>query len=382
MALASLDPVKLTQEQLRFKSVTPTDGGAQAHLIRYLKAMGFIIYDLPFEGNGSYRVENFFARLGTGAPHICYAGHTDVVPAGDEAAWTHPPFSGEIHDGKIYGRGVSDMKGGNCAFIAAVSRYLSEDQPRGSISFLITGDEEKDSVNGTVRVLEWMAANGHIPDVCLVGEPSNPGTFGDSVRIGRRGSLNGHLVVTGKQGHVANPQFADNPIPKLVSLLAALTAHRFDTGSEHFPATNLELTTVDVDNPALNVIPAKAEAFFNVRFNDQWTSKTLGTKIRALLDAVRIPYDLKLWGNAESFRTAPGAWTELVLSVIREKTGRHTQGNTGGGTSDARFISRYCPVVEFGGLSQTIHQVDEHMDVEILLSLTDIYHEILRRYFA
>jgi succinyl-diaminopimelate desuccinylase len=382
MAQAPLDPVKLTQEQIRFQSVTPADDGAQAHLIAHLKAMGFTVYDLPFEGNGSYPVQNFFARLGTKSPHICYAGHTDVVPAGDVAAWTHPPFGGDIHGGKIYGRGVSDMKGGNCAFFAAVSRYLSETTPRGSISFLITGDEEKDSVNGTVRVLEWMAANGHIPDVCLVGEPSNPGIFGDSVRIGRRGSLNGHLIVTGKQGHIANPQFADNPIPKLVSLLAALTAHRFDSGNDHFPATNLELTTIDVGNPAMNVIPAKAEAFFNVRFNDQWTSATLGAKIREILNAARISHDLKLWGNAESFRTAPGAWTDLVLSVIREKTGRNTQGNTGGGTSDARFISKYCPVVEFGGLSQTIHQVDECMDVDILLSLTDIYHEILRRYFA
>jgi len=377
-----LDPVTLTQEQLRFKSITPVDDGAQAHLIRHLKAMGFTIYDLPFEGNGSYPVKNFFARLGAGSPHICYAGHTDVVPVGDAAAWTYAAFGGEIHDGKIYGRGASDMKGGNCAFIAAVSRYLAGQKPHGSISFLITGDEEKDSVNGTARVLEWMAANGHIPDVCLVGEPSNPGTFGESVRVGRRGSLNGHLIVSGRQGHVANPQFADNPVPKIIALLSALTSHRFDTGNEFFPATNLEVTTIDVGNAALNVIPAKAEAFFNVRFNDAWTSSTLGARIRSVLDDVNIAYDLKLWGNAESFRTAPGAWTELVLSVVREKTGKNTQGNTGGGTSDARFISRYCPVVEFGGLSRTIHQVDEHMDVDILLSLTDIYYEILRRYFA
>ncbi|MBN8520606.1 MAG: succinyl-diaminopimelate desuccinylase [Alphaproteobacteria bacterium] len=382
MSSTPLDPVSLTQEQIRFESVTPHDKGAQAHLKTYLQKMGFTIYDLPFEGNGgTYPVQNFFARLGSTGPHICYAGHTDVVPAGDVTGWTYAPFGGEIANGKIYGRGACDMKGGNCAFLAAVSRYLTHSKTPGSISFLITGDEEAESVNGTVRVLQWMSHHGHIPDVCLVGEPSNPSLFGESVRVGRRGSLNGHLVVTGKQGHVANPHFADNPVPKLIRLLSALTSHVFDTGNAFFPATNLEITTVDVGNTAMNIIPAKAEAYFNIRFNDQWTSDSLKQKIHALLNQAHVPYDVRLWGNAESFRTPPGSWVDLVLSVIREKTGQNTQGNTGGGTSDARFISRYCPVVEFGALSKTIHHVDEHIDIDILYQLTDIYHEIIVRYF-
>jgi succinyl-diaminopimelate desuccinylase len=381
--MAILDPVKLTQEQIRFPSITPADAGAQKHFMDHLKALGFTIYPMTFEGNGgTYPVPNFFARLGTTSPHICYAGHTDVVPVGDEKAWTQKPFGGVIHDNKIYGRGASDMKGENCAFLAAVSRYLSTQKPTGSISFLITGDEEAESLNGTCRVLEWMAANGHIPDVCLVGEPSNPSIFGESVRVGRRGSLNGHITVTGKQGHVANPQFANNPIPKLVTLVNALTTHKFDEGNAFFPATNLEFSTIDVGNPTANVIPAKAEARFNVRFNDRWNSNTLGEKIREILAPYNIPHDLRLWGNAESFRTPEGAWVKLVLDVVREKTGKNTIGNTGGGTSDARFVSRYCPVVEFGGLSKTIHQVDEHIEIDLLHSLTDIYHEIIARYFT
>lgn len=377
-----IDPVTLTQEQIRFKSITPADEGAQAHLISVLKPMGFTIYDLPFEGNGgTYPVKNFFARRGTTGPHMCYAGHTDVVPPGDVAAWTHGPFSGDIVDGKIYGRGSADMKSGNCAFIAAVSRFLADTHPNGSISLLITGDEEAESVNGTEPVLKWMAAGGHIPDVCIVGEPSNPKIFGESVRIGRRGSLSGKLTVTGKQGHVAYPHLADNPMPRLIQMLAALNAHTFDTGSEFFPPTNLEVTSIDVGNPTHNVIPAAGAAHFNIRFGDTWNSATLGAKVREILDSVG-PYDLKLWGNAESFVTKPGPWTELVLKVIEEKTGIKPQGNTGGGTSDARFISRYCPVVEFGVLSQTIHQVDEHTTVEHVTKLTDIFEDILRRYFA
>ncbi len=374
----SIDPIQLTQDLVRCESVTPEDDGAQQVLIDAVLPMGFTVEKLPFA-----EVENVFARLGTDGPHFCYAGHTDVVPPGDLAAWTHPPFAAEIHDGILYGRGTSDMKGGNACFVAAVSRFLEKHgAPDGSISLLITGDEEGPAVNGTVKVLEWMAAQGQIPDHCLVGESSNSTQHGEEIKVGRRGSLNGEIIVRGKQGHVAYQHLADNPVPKLAALVSVLSSYEFDQGNDHFLPTNLEVTTFDVGNPTANVIPATAKAAFNVRFNDIWTAKTLAEKITALLDETGIDYDISYASNAESFITQPGAFTDLVAGAVQDVCGRKPALTTKGGTSDARFISRYCPVVEYGVTNETIHQVDENATIADLEMLTDIYLRVLEQYFG
>lgn len=373
-----INVVDLTQSLIRCASVTPEDAGAQDVLIKPLKEMGFEIFNLPFEGDGSYPVRNFFARLGTGSPHICYAGHTDVVPAGDETAWTHPPFEAVIENGEMYGRGTSDMKGGNAAFVSAISKFLeTHSNFGGSISVLITGDEEADAVNGTVKVLEWMKEHNHIPDMCLVGESSNIKELGEEIKIGRRGSLSGELIVHGKQGHVAYPHLADNPLPRLAQMAVALSSYEFDQGTEHFPATNLEISSIDVGNNAGNVIPAEGKLNFNVRFNTEWTAKTLDQKLRDILNSVTKDYDLTTGGNAHPFVTEPGDWTETVLNVVTKHTNRTPELSTSGGTSDARFIANYCPVVEFGLTNETIHQIDEKLKISDLERLVDIYTDII-----
>ena len=373
-----LDVIKLTQDLIRCASVTPEDAGAQDVLKTALKDMGFEIHDLPFDGNGSYPVKNFFARLGTESPHICYAGHTDVVPAGDETTWTHPPFEAVIDNGVMYGRGTSDMKGGNCAFAAAVSKFLENHEDfKGSISFLITGDEEADAINGTVRVLEWMKKNNHVPDMCMVGESSNLTELGQEIKIGRRGCMAGNLKVFGKQGHVAYQHLADNPIPRLSSMAVALSNFEFDKGTEHFPPTNLEITTIDVSNPAGNVIPSEGSLEFNVRFNTEWTMETLDKKIRELLNNIDDRYELETGGNAHPFLTEPGEWTNIVSDVVQKNTNKIPELSTSGGTSDARFVANYCPVVEFGLTNETIHQIDENLKVSDLERLVDIYADII-----
>lgn len=379
-----LDVIDLAKALIACPSVTPDDAGAQVFLREKLEALGFTCWDLPF-GEGAAHVPNLFARLGTGSPHLCFAGHTDVVPAGDTNAWTYGPFTPTIaEDGKLYGRGASDMKGGVAAFVAAVSRYLeTHGAPEdGSISLLITGDEEGPAINGTVKVLEWMEANGHIPDMALVGEPTNPAFLGQEIKIGRRGSLNGTLTVHGKQGHVAYQDLADNPLPRLAAMVVALSAHSFDQGGEFFLPTNLEFSTIDVDNPATNVIPAQGSASFNVRFNDQWSAQSLSDKIRTLLDAVSLDYTIDFSSNAESFITKPSAWTQRVQQAVLDVTGKKPAYTTTGGTSDARFIVNYCPVVECGPVNESIHQVDENADVQILRDLTAIYAEILLKSFS
>lgn len=372
-----IDPVILTQDLIRCPSITPADEGAQDVLIAALKPLGFEIHDVT-----SGPVRNTFFRLGTAAPHFCFCGHTDVVPPGDEASWTYPPFAAEIYDGKLYGRGASDMKGNIACFVAALSVYLDQNECPGSISLLITGDEEGVATDGTIKVLEWMQAHGHIPDVALVGEPTNPQTLGEEIKIGRRGSLTGDITVKGVQGHVAYPDRADNPLPKLVKLLDALASYRFDEGSAFFPATNLELTTIYTGNKADNVIPSGAAARFNVRFNDQWSAAKLEENIRALLNNTDIPYEMKCWSNAESFLTAPGPFTDLIAGAVEDITGIRPELSTKGGTSDARFVQRYCPVVEFGLINKTIHQVDEYAGIADIEKLTQIYLTILQRYFG
>lgn len=380
----SKNAVDIAQKLISFPSVTPLDEGAQAYLKSLLKPMGFEIFDLPFDGRGSYKVENFFARRGTKGPHVCFAGHTDVVPAGDEKAWSVPPFSGTIKGDSIIGRGSADMKGEVAAFIAAVHAYLKiePDFNRGSISLLITGDEEKDAVNGTARVLEWMKENSHIPDACLVGEPSNPEFMGQEVKIGRRGSLSGHLAVNGKQGHVAYPDRSDNPLPRLVKYLDTLTSTIFDRGSAYFPPSNLEITSIDVGNNTGNVIPARGTAAFNIRFSDRWKMEDLEAKICKLLDDIDPRYELTFTRGAHPFLTQPGAWTALVVEAIAAVTGHKPAMTTHGGTSDARFVANYCPVVEFGMVNKSIHQVDEFCTIPQLEKCESIYHEILKLYFA
>ncbi len=373
-----IDPVALTQALVRCPSVTPEDAGAQDVLRNALNTLGFTCRDLPF-GN----IKNLLARKGQDGPHLCFCGHTDVVPPGDLALWSFDPFTAVCHEGKIIGRGTADMKANIAAFVAAVSHYL-KDKPdfKGSISFLITGDEEAEAVNGTVKVLSWMKDNGQLADFYLVGEPSNPEALGDEIKIGRRGSLTGAITVRGTQGHVAYPDRADNPLPKLVRLLAALDAHIFDQGTEHFPATNLEIVTIDTGNKASNVIPAAGHAKFNVRFNDRWNAQTLEEKIRAVLDQTGIAYELHTTSNAQAFLTQPGTLTDLVSRAVEDVTGRKPKLSTGGGTSDARFAALYGPVVEFGLINETIHKIDEHVVIEDLHALTHIYRRILENYFG
>jgi len=378
-----INAVKLTQALIRCQSITPKDDGAQNVLKSALIDMGFKIHDLPFDGNGSYPVKNFFARLGTGSPHICYAGHTDVVPTGDETKWTHPPFDAVIDGGMIYGRGTSDMKGGNAAFAAAVSKYLKDNKEfKGSISFLITGDEEAEAINGTVRVLDWMKDNNHNPDVCMVGESSNIKELGEEIKIGRRGSLSGILKVNGTQGHVAYPEMADNPIPRLTAMACALSNYNFDGGTENFPPTNLEISTIDTGNTAGNVIPASGLLKFNIRFNTKWTVESLGLKIHEILKSIDDKYELSLKSNANPFLTEAGEWTNLVYAIVKNNTGKKPKLSTAGGTSDARFIAPYCPVVEFGLTNETIHQIDECLKISDLEKLVDIYADILNSYLS
>ena len=379
-----VDAVDLAARLVSCPSVTPVEGGALALLESVLRPMGFECHRLVFEAEGTDPVDNLFARWGTGSPHICFAGHTDVVPVGDAAAWTHDPFSGDIADGQLWGRGAADMKGAIASFVAAVSSYLSETEaPKGSISLLITGDEEGPSVNGTTRVLDWMEANGQVPDFCIVGEPTNQAALGDMAKIGRRGSFTGTLVVKGVQGHTAYPHLADNPIHRLIRMLEPFASGVLDDGTEHFPATTLMLTTVDVGNPATNVIPASVKAVFNIRFNDLHSSTSLAEMLRASFDREEgARYEFTWSCSGESFLTAPGDLSALVSEAINDVTGRRPELSTTGGTSDARFIKRLCPVVEFGLIGQTMHKVDERVTVDSLTDLHQIYHQMLRRVFA
>lgn len=375
------DVIELTQKLISCPSVTPKDAGALDYLSTKLEALGFTCHSLPF-GEGEERVENLFARLGDSAPHICYAGHTDVVPSGPEEKWTYGPFNPHIEDGILYGRGSSDMKGSVAAFTAAVSKYLSQTTPKGSISLLITGDEEGPAINGTVKVLDWMKEHNHIPDVALVGEPTNPDFLGQEIKIGRRGSLTGTLTINGKQGHVAYQHLADNPLPKLSKILDHLANHKFDAGSEYFPATNLEITTIDVGNTVDNVIPQSGAAKFNIRFNDQWSSKTLKEELHRIIKSCGFKYDFKTVCGAESFLTKPGDWSNIARASVHDITGKTPEFTTNGGTSDARFVSQHCPVVEFGGINESIHQIDENAKVSDLEDLTKIFTKILERFFS
>jgi succinyl-diaminopimelate desuccinylase len=365
------DPLPLAQALIRCASVAPADGGAQQVLSEVLKALGFAVTPLPYG-----EIDNLFARIGNGSPHICFAGHTDVVPAGG-ADWQFDPFAAEVRSGVLYGRGACDMKGGIAAFVAAVAQSLADAPPRGSISFLITGDEEGPAVDGTVRVLEWMQAHGQIPDFCIVGEPTCPVRLGEMVKIGRRGSLNATITVHGTQGHVAYPQRADNPVHRLIRIADALTAAPLDAGNDWFQPSSLQFTSIDVGNPVSNVIPASAAARLNIRFNSGHNGSALSAWLRAVAaqHAERFEVDIAISG--ESFLTEPGDLVNTMCQAIVEASGVAPKLDTGGGTSDARFIARYCPVAEFGLVGATMHQADECVPVRELHDLARIYRAIL-----
>jgi succinyl-diaminopimelate desuccinylase len=382
------DALSIARDLLRCPSVTPADAGALGVLENILKDAGFEVHRITFSEPSAADIDNLYARIGSGAPHITFAGHTDVVPAGDEAAWTQGAFSGDVKDGFLYGRGAVDMKGGIACSVAAVLDYLAANggQPKGSISFLITGDEEDVAVNGTVKLLQWAVARGEKFDHCVLGEPSNVEELGDCIKVGRRGSLSGTLTVDGIQGHVAYPHRASNPVPDIAALIVALSNEPLDHGSAHFQASNLEFTSVDVGNLAGNVIPGQARAKFNIRFNDHHSQESLRALIEARVTKAagnRIKARI-VWepSNADVFVITPGTFTDLVVAAIEEVTGRKPDLNTGGGTSDARFITRYCPVIEFGLVGQTMHQIDERTPVADLEKLTKIYRGVLYRYFA
>ncbi len=388
MTIVPTDPVALTQALIRCESVTPHEGGALTLLQNILEPAGFVCHRLVFSEPGTPDVDNLYARLGSGRPHLSFAGHTDVVPVGDEAAWTVPPFSGEIRNGVIYGRGAVDMKGCIAAFVAAAFRYIHHYSrlPRGSLSFLITGDEEGPSINGTMKMLDWLKARDEVVDACLVGEPSNPKAIGDEIRIGRRGSLNADLVVHGKQGHSAYPQIADNPVPKLARIIDRLSTAKLDDGTENFQPSNLQVTVISVPNTATNVIPGQALAKLNIRYNDLWSRPAIEAWVREIVRGAAAELgakvELEFSGTGDVFLTKPGPLVSTLKDAIKSVTGRVPAMTTGGGTSDARFIKDICPVVEFGLVNTTIHQVDERASIADLEMLTDIYGRFIANYFA
>ena len=371
--------VDLAARLIRCESVTPAEGGALSLLAKELGSFGFKCTRLPF-GEGPARVENLFARRGHGAPHFAFAGHTDVVPVGDASAWRHTPFSGALEDGKLFGRGAADMKGGIAAFIGAVRQFV-EYHAHGSISLIITGDEEGDADYGTVKMVEWMRAHDHLPDVCVVGEPTNPDRLGDVIKNGRRGSLSCQLTVDGVQGHVAYPHLADNPIVRLLAMLAPVNGVTLDGGNDYFDASTAHITSIDTGNVACNVIPATVSARFNIRFNTEHKADDLIGWLEEHFNRIGGNWQADWRVSAEPFVTPAGPLTDLMQAAITEVTGKNAELSTSGGTSDARFITHLCPVAEFGLVGQTMHKVDEHVSIDDIDQLTAIYLAMLTRFF-
>lgn len=389
------DPVANLQTLIRCASVTPDEGGALTALEAMLSPLRFKIDRITSIEAGTPDIENLYARLGSDGPHLMFAGHTDVVPVGDEAAWTHKPFGAEIIDGVMYGRGAVDMKGGIACFAAAVARHIEKHgAPKGSVSFLITGDEEGPAINGTIKLLQWAQEKGERWDACLVGEPTNPDQLGDMIKIGRRGSVSGKVTVHGVQGHVAYPHLADNPVRAAIKLAEALMDPPFDTGTADFQPSNLEVTSIDTGNPATNVIPARVTFSFNIRHNDSRTTEGVQDEIVRRLNAAAASTTLRpdrpparfdiVWAERPSqvFLTRDDRLIASLSAAIEERTGRTPKLSTTGGTSDARYIKDYCPVVEFGLVGQTMHMVDERVAVADLETLTGIYETFIARWFA
>jgi succinyl-diaminopimelate desuccinylase len=385
--MSPVDPVLLAQQLIRCPSVTPADAGALGVLEAALKPLGFACHRLHFEDEDAPAVENLYARIGTQGPNFCFAGHTDVVPPGDAKLWKHNPFGAVIAGGTLYGRGAVDMKSAVACFAAAASRYLAVGKPFGSISLLITGDEEgPTNVNGTRKMLAWLKENSEHLSHCIVGEPTATAVTGDVLKIGRRGTMNVRLTVTGTQGHTAYPRQASNPIPALAELVSRLADWKLDDGTDHFDPSNLAFTTVDVGNPATNVIPAEARAGFNVRFNDRHKSADLiahiKTEVARVAKARGVEIAVNAHASGEPFLTQPGAFTAMLSDVVKEVTGRTPELSTTGGTSDARFIKDHCPVVEMGLPGGTMHKADECVPVAEIHKLTELYERVLAAYFA
>ena len=378
--MTNIDPIDLTRGLIKRQSVTPHDDGALDVLSGALTYLGFECTRLKFED-----VDNLFARYGTGAPHFCFAGHTDVVPPGDAALWSSPPFEAMLRDGQVWGRGAADMKSAIAAFVVATAKAIEKKAITGSLSFLITGDEEGPAVNGTQKVLTWLRENDQVMDHCLVGEPTNPETIGDMIKVGRRGSINCWLTVTGKQGHVAYPHRAQNPIPALMRKLLTLSETPLDDGYERFQPSSLQVTDIHIGNPAHNVIPEKATARFNIRFNPTWTGASIEAWLRERLDGLAAEidanYELVVAVSGEAFLTTDTDYLHVLADAVEAKTGRRPDMSTSGGTSDARFIKDYAPVAEFGLVGATMHQIDEHVAVSDIHLLTDVYLEVITRYF-
>ena len=379
-----MDPVDLAQALIRCPSVTPADEGAMDVLQSALEELGFTCHRLPFATGNAPEVQNLYARIGDSAPNFCFAGHTDVVPVGDANEWSVDPFAAEIKGDRLYGRGASDMKTAIAGFAAAAARFLeSRDNGfPGSISLLITGDEEGEAVNGTVKVLEWLREKGEVLDACLVGEPTNPETLGDMIKIGRRGSMTAFLTVHGASGHAAYPHLADNPVERLVKMLSAVLDKPLDDGTEHFQPSTTVVTTIDVGNPVANVIPARAEARINVRFNDLHTGASIKTLLRRRLDDIGGDYELDARVSGEPFLFPPGPLSNLVAGAVEKATGKRPEFSTAGGTSDARFIKDHCPVCEYGMTNQTAHKANENALVSDIQLLSDIYQSVLDDFFA
>ncbi len=378
-----IDPIELSQALIRHPSVTPDTGNTLDLLAEHLTEMDFDCHKLVFEEEGTDPVPNLYARLGTGAPNFCFAGHTDVVPVGAAHNWSVDPFAADIKGGNLYGRGASDMKSAIAAFVAAVSRYLEGQVPGeafgGSISLLITGDEEGPAVNGTRKVLDWLRTRGEAIDYCLVGEPTNPQELGQMIKVGRRGSLHGMLTVHGIQGHVAYPHTAKNPIPDLVAVLGELNKEPLDGGNELFQASNLEIVNIDIGNDSHNVIPAEAKARFNVRFNNEFTPEDLQAELTRRMKRAGVEYQIDWWVSGDSFLTEKGPLSDAVVRAVEQATGKTPELSTTGGTSDARFIKNMCPVVEFGLVGATMHKIDEHVAVSDIETLSNIYLDIIKR---
>lgn len=375
--MALIDPIKLSQDLIRHPSITPDTGDTLDLLAHKLETLGFKCEKLTFEEEGTDPVPNLYARRGENSPNICFAGHTDVVPVGALKNWSVDPFAAEIRDGNLFGRGASDMKSAIAAFVAAVSRFLETIDPDGSISLLITGDEEGPAINGTKKVLDWMLENGEKIDMCVVGEPTNPLELGQMVKVGRRGSLHGMLTVEGIQGHVAYPDRTKNPIPALVAVLAELEKEPLDAGNDLFQPSNLEIVNVEVGNDSHNVIPAEAHARFNVRFNNEYSPESLQQELIRRMDRAGEDYKIDWWVSGDSFLTEKGPLSDAVSKAVKAVTGQTPELSTTGGTSDARFIKDMCPVVEFGLVGATMHKIDEHVAVSDIESLTKIYELIL-----
>jgi succinyl-diaminopimelate desuccinylase len=376
-----IDPVVLTRDLIRRPSVTPADEGAMDVLERALTGLGFHCRRMKFED-----IENLYARRGTASPNLCFAGHTDVVPTGSTEAWSSAPFEAEVKDGILYGRGAVDMKGGIAAWVAAVSQVLAEGEVPGSLSFLITGDEEGPALHGTKRVVQALMAEGEVIDACVVGEPSSQHALGDMIKIGRRGSLNTWITVHGKQGHVAYPDRAANPVPVLARLVARLADHRLDDGYEAFQPSNLELTTLDVGNTATNLIPAEARGRLNIRFNPNHTGESLMAWLNAEAGKAQAESGLRIelehLHSGDAFLTQTGPFVTAVQDAVEASTGRRPEASTTGGTSDARFIRAMCPVLELGLVGQTMHQIDERAPVAEIEALAEVYRAVIGRYFA